>query len=55
MLLMGGFLFWIFIISNQLNESEKKRLEEINKIDISEWRKNYYGSDTFNLPKRDSL
>jgi hypothetical protein len=55
LLLIGGILFWIFIISIQVNESEKKRLDEINKIDISEWRKEYYGSDTFNLSKQDSL
>ena len=39
-LLFGGILFWILFITSSFNISEKQRLEEIEKINISEWEKN---------------
>lgn len=34
-----SFLTWYFYINYSFEQSEKKRLEEIQKIDISEWKK----------------
>lgn len=45
-ILITGTLFWIFSIILIFNISEKNRLKEIEKIDISDWEKNYYGNDT---------
>jgi len=40
-----SFIFWTLFISYDIkygvNESEKKRMEEIEKIDISEWEKKH--------------
>ncbi|GAA4807118.1 hypothetical protein [Litoribaculum gwangyangense] len=36
-----SFLAWFLFISYQINSYEKKRLEEIEKIDISDWKKKH--------------
>lgn len=36
-----SFLAWFLFISYQINNYEKKRLEEIEKIDISDWKKKH--------------
>ena len=38
-LLFSGCIFWFLLIYNAYQQDEKERLEEIDKIDISEWRK----------------
>jgi hypothetical protein len=45
-LLLGGTIFWILFLVVGANDYEKKRQEEIDKVDISEWEKNYYGNDS---------
>jgi len=35
-----SFVAWFLFISYQINSYEKKRLEKIEKIDISDWKKN---------------
>ena len=46
LLLLGGTTFWILLLLAGANDYEKKRQEEIDKVDISEWEKNYYGNDS---------
>lgn len=36
-----SFLTWFLFIAYQVNEYERKRLEEIEKIDISDWEKKH--------------
>lgn len=36
-----SFLTWFLFINYQINNYEKKRLEEIEKIDISDWKKKH--------------
>lgn len=36
-----SFLSWFFYINYSYNKSEKERLEEIEKVDISDWKKKY--------------
>jgi hypothetical protein len=36
-----SFLAWFLFINYQINNYEKKRLEEIEKIDISDWKKKH--------------
>ena len=36
-----SFLAWFLFISYQINSKERKRLEEIEKIDISDWEKKH--------------
>lgn len=36
-----SFIAWFFYINYSLQQSEKKRLEEIYKIDISDWKKKH--------------
>lgn len=49
-LLAGGLLFWTawlyFSVSNESEQKQKEIQTEIEKADISEWEKNYYGSDS---------
>ncbi len=45
-LLLGGTTFWILFGVINANDYEKKRQKEIEKVDISEWEKNYYGNDS---------
>lgn len=45
-LLIGGIAFWILIAVLSFNDSERDRLEEIEKADISAWEKNRYGTDS---------
>ncbi len=45
LLLIGGIGFWISIIVLGSNFSENKRLEDIEKVDISAWEKNRYRTD----------
>jgi hypothetical protein len=46
LLLIGGIGFWISISVLSFNLSEKKRLENIDKADISAWEKNRYPTDS---------
>ena len=46
LLLIGGIGFWISISALSFNLSEKKRLENIDKVDISAWEKNRYQTDS---------
>lgn len=46
LLLLGGTTFWILFLVSGANDYERKRQEEIDKVDISEWEKNYYGNDS---------
>jgi len=36
-----SFIAWFFYINYSFQQSEKKRLEEIDKIDISDWKKKH--------------
>lgn len=45
-LLLGGTTFWILFFVVSAGDYERKRQEEIDKVDISEWEKNYYGNDS---------
>lgn len=45
-LLIGGIAFWVLIAVLSFNDSEKDRLDEIKKADISAWEKNRYGTDS---------
>jgi hypothetical protein len=45
-LLIGGIVFWILIAELSFNDSEKDRLDKIDKADISAWEKNRYGTDS---------
>ncbi|NQY06229.1 MAG: hypothetical protein HRT68_08610 [Flavobacteriaceae bacterium] len=36
-----SFIAWFFYINYSFQQSEKKRLEEIEKIDISDWKKKH--------------
>ena len=36
-----SFLSWFFFIAYQVNDYERKRLEEIEKVDISDWEKKH--------------
>lgn len=47
LLLLGGIAFWILIAVLSFNDSEKERLDKIEKADISAWEKNRYGMDSF--------
>jgi hypothetical protein len=51
LLLIGGFSFWILVLMTNGNDFEKKRQQEIDSADISEWERNYYGNDS--LKKND--
>ena len=46
LLLFGGIAFWILIAVLTFNDSEKDRLDKIEKADISAWEKNRYGTDS---------
>ena len=46
LLLIGGIGFWISISVLSFNFSENKRLENIDKVDISAWEKNHYSTDS---------
>ena len=45
-LLLFGTIFWILFIVASVKDYEKKRQEEIDNVDISEWEKSYYGNDS---------
>lgn len=36
-----SFFAWYFYINYSFEQSQKKRLEEIDKIDISDWKKQH--------------
>jgi hypothetical protein len=45
-LLLSGTTFWILFMVASAKDYGRKRQEEIDKVDISEWEKNYYGNDS---------
>ncbi len=46
LLLLGGTTCWILIAVLNFNDSEKDRLDKIEKADISAWEKNRYPTDS---------
>ena len=46
LLLLCGTTFWVLVFVFSFNHSEKKRLENIDKVDISAWEKNRFGTDS---------
>jgi hypothetical protein len=55
-LLVSGLAFWILFgiwsINYLATNDERKRKEEIDKVDISDWKKTYYGADTSSKENR---
>ena len=46
LLLFGGTMFWVLIMMYGYKSDDKKRQEEIDKVDISAWEKNRNGKDS---------